>query len=341
MLLLAVSLLKLLSYFNMKAAFTICANNYMASAKVLKGSFNKYHPDIPFHIILVDKPDAVLNCNSYDKECIKFIDEIVKNVDDLSLRFNISELCTTVKPYVFEHLFKTYTKVVYLDPDIKIYAPLTECWKALQTYTFALTPHLMSPVDDGKIPSDFYTLRTGIFNLGFIGISLNEETPRFLKWWGDRLLKYGYSRWDEGMFYDQIWANYIPVMFPNYYIIRHPGYNVANWNWHERMIAEPAGSFMVNADYPLVFFHFSSYKYADPATYCKYNTRYNRNNRTDLATVFDGYYNDLTKAGQAVAGKSTPFYQQQYMANVMKIDKARPVKQKIKRKLIKLIEAIF
>lgn len=325
----------------MEAAFTICANNYLASAKVLKESFAQQHPDIPFRIMIVDKPDTTLDYADFYQEDTEFIENIVEDIDGLSQRFNISELCTTVKPFVFKHMFKTYQQVVYLDPDIKIYAPLTECWQALQSHTFVLTPHLMSPVDDGKVPSDLYTLRTGIFNLGFIGISLREETPRFLAWWGDRLLKYGYSRWDEGMFYDQIWANYIPVMFPDYHIIRHLGYNMANWNWHERQLAKPAANFMVNGDYPLVFFHFSSYKYNEPSVYCKYNTRYNRDNRHDLAPVFDEYYNDLAKAGQEITGRSIPVYQQQYMDNVMKEDKARPFKQKIKRKLIKLIESIL
>jgi hypothetical protein len=323
----------------MKAAFTICANNYLAQAKVLKESFNKYHPDIPFLIVLTDKKSNSINYNDYYPGDILFVDDIVDiNVDELSLKFNISELSTTVKPFVFKYFFNSYNQVVYLDPDIKVYSHLTECWQALSNYTFVLTPHLMNPVDDGKKPSDLDTLRTGMFNLGFIGLAKGNELDKFLSWWGDRLLAYGFTAWDKGMFYDQIWANYIPVMFNNFYILKHYGYNVANWNWHERVLTYTNYEWKVNETWPLVFFHFSSYKYLKPELLCVYNTRYSRENRIDLVPIFDEYYSDLKKAGIEITLKIPAVYQDQYMEQIMKSDAERPLIKKIKRKLIRYIE---
>jgi len=326
----------------MNASFTICANNYLSSAKVLKESFSKYHPEIPFFIVLVDRKDASLNYNDFGGDSILFIDDIVDlNVSELSFKFNISELCTTLKPFVFTYLFKNNTKVVYIDPDIKVYAPLKECWDALNEHSFVLTPHLMSPIDDGKMPSDFMTLRTGIFNLGFIGLSAGAETDKFLSWWGERLLVYGYNDWDNGMFYDQIWANYIPVLFNKYYILKHYGYNVANWNWHERYIKIVDGEFIVNDKYPLVFFHFSSYKYAYPNILCRYNTRCSKENRPDLAPIFNGYYNDLTIAGAENMENVKAFYHQQNTDHVWKVNAPqRMLIRKIIRRLIKILKAI-
>jgi len=327
----------------MNAAFTICANNYLASAKVLKDSFSTYHPEIPFFIVLVDKEDPSLNYTDFCKDNILYINDIAGlDIDDLSKRFNIAELCTTVKPFIFKYLFKKYTQVVYLDPDIKVYSPLTECWEALKKYTFVLTPHLMTPIDDDKKPTDFITLRTGIFNLGFIGLSSGGEMDGFLDWWGERVLKYGYTNWNEGMFYDQIWANYIPVMFNNYYILKHFGYNVANWNWHERFIEKINESLIVNDKYPLVFFHFSSYKYSSPEILCQYNTRYSRDNRADLIPIFDDYYNDLTKAGARITNNLKAYYQERYLEyKWQRSAPDRTIAKKIKRRIIKFLDAII
>jgi hypothetical protein len=324
----------------MRVSFTICANNYLAQAKVLKESFTKHNPAIPFFIILVDKSDPTLNYADFYKESILLINDVVDiDINQLCLKFNIAELCTTVKPFIFQYFFKQYNQVVYLDPDIKVYAPLTECWDALQKYTFVLTPHLMNPIDDGNAPSDLDTLRTGIFNLGFIGLAKGNELDKFLSWWGDRLLVYGYTAWDKGMFYDQIWANYIPVMFNSFYILKHYGYNVANWNWHERVLTYTNYEWKVNEAWPLVFFHFSSYKYLKPELLCVYNTRYSRENRIDLVPIFDEYYSDLKKAGIDTTLKIPAIYQDQYMEQIMKLDAERPLIKKIKRKLIRYIES--
>ncbi|TFF38822.1 glycosyltransferase family protein [Mucilaginibacter psychrotolerans] len=326
----------------MKVAYTICANNYLASAKVLKESFTKHHPDTRLFIVLVDKKSPVLDYDEFCGDSILFVDQLVDlDIDALSLKFSLAELCTTVKPFVFKYFFKQYDTVVYIDPDIKVYAPMTDVWEALQKHTFVLTPHLMNPVDDGKIPSDFYTLRTGIFNLGFLGLAKGTELDKFLNWWGERLLVYGYTNWDKGMFYDQIWANYIPVMFDNYHILKHYGYNVANWNWHERTLAKSGDGYTVNGKYPLVFFHFSSYRYATPMVLCKYNTRYNRFNRPDIAEVVDEYYTSLKAAGADKVKEIPAFYQEQFLVQELKMFAARPLREKIRNRLTKIVERIF
>ncbi|RFZ85796.1 glycosyl transferase [Mucilaginibacter terrenus] len=326
----------------MRTAFTICANNYLAAAKVLRDSFNRHHPEIPFFIILADERTALITYDAFAKENIIFARDILElELDELSQKFSIAELCTTLKPFVFQYFFRSNDQVVYIDPDIKVYSPLIDCWEALNKYTFVLTPHLMSPVDDGCVPSDFYTLRTGIFNLGFIGLSKGEELPKFLTWWGERLLVYGYSDWDNGMFYDQIWANYIPVMFNNYLILKHPGYNVANWNWHERLLEKCENGWQVNKDYPLVFFHFSSYRYNNPKVLCAYNTRYNRVNRPDIAAVIDDYYISLKAAGADTVMNLPVYFNEQYQKHKLKVLARRPLKEKIKNRLNKIINSIF
>jgi hypothetical protein len=65
----------------------------------------------------------------------------------------------------------------------------------------------------------------------------------------------------------------MPALYDNYFILKHPGYNMANWNLHERQLFIEKTSF-VNDEYPLCFFHFSSYKFNNPEQICSYLTRY-------------------------------------------------------------------
>jgi hypothetical protein len=142
------------------------------------------------------------------------------------------------------------------------------------------------------------------------------------------------------MFYDQIWANYIPVMFNNYLILKHYGYNVANWNWHERTLTKSGGEWMVNEKYPLTFFHFSSYRYSAPLVLCNYNTRYNRFNRPDIAEVVDEYYADLKAAGAMRYGKARLITRHNTVYE-LKMLAARPLKEKVRNRLSKMVEKYF
>ena len=95
-------------------------------------------------------------------------DVSIPDVNELSRKFNIVELNTTVKPLYFKHFFFTLhvSQVIYLDPDIQVYAPLVEVMKGLNKVMITLPPHILLPVDDEFTPNDKHILPTRIFNLG-------------------------------------------------------------------------------------------------------------------------------------------------------------------------------
>ena len=59
-------------------------------------------------------------------------------------KYSIVELSTAVKPYAFEYLFRSQAvdRIIYLDPDIKIYSGLHKIIAALDTadIVFDTTP---------------------------------------------------------------------------------------------------------------------------------------------------------------------------------------------------------
>ena len=281
----------------MDVAFTICSNNYLAHAKTLGDSFLEYHPNSKFIIGLVDKYNPELDYSIFSSFDIILVEDIsIPNFQDLNSKYTITELNTAVKPTYIHFIFNKYKpqKLLFIDPDIIVTSRFDEVFKALDTKNIVLTPHICSPIDDEFAPSDFHTLRGGIFNLGFIGLSEYENVKEFISWWHDRVIKYGYADFSRSMFYDQLWINYVPAFFDNYYILKHPGYNMANWNLHERSITSSEnGIFIINGKYPLRFFHFSGYKFSNPENICAYQTRYNFETRPDLIAIFSLYHQKL------------------------------------------------
>ena len=165
-----------------------------------------------------------------------------------------------------------------------------------------LTPHLTSPLDDDKRPNEQDLLYNGTYNLGFIGVRRGEETDRILSWWERRCLDNGFSEGRTGLFVDQKWMNLVPAFFEGVAILKHPGCNMAYWNLHERMLSPATeGGYVVNANRPLCFFHFSGIVVADPAMLSKNTDRFTLADRPDLQRVFAAYKAAVTEMGNMAA----------------------------------------
>jgi hypothetical protein len=281
-------------------AFTICSNNYFAFAKVLAKSWIQHHPNSKFVIVLVDEENEHVDYKFHNDVDVWSLERLqLANLDELVCRYNITELNTAVKADAFLKIFEWYNaeKVLYIDPDIQVFSAFTEVEEALNTYNIVVTPHYCTPIDDGCSTTDFKMLGSGLFNLGFLGLSHLEKVKDFLYWWRERLYKYAYCDLANNLFYDQAWINYIVVFFDNYYVLKNPGYNVANWNFHERTIQENGEGYTVNEKYPLRFFHFSGYKLKNPEQFAFYHTRFTWNSRPDMARLYSQYRDLLLDNG--------------------------------------------
>jgi hypothetical protein len=175
---------------------------------------------------------------------------------------------------------------------------LAEVDELLETASVALTPHAYTPImPDGKEPTDNLFLRFGIYNLGFIALNQNDETLRLARWWKDRTFTSGFRRPASGQFVDQLYINLAPILFDGVSLLRHDGYNVAPWNFHERMLSVKDGLYWVNANRPLVFFHFSSFRIDSGELPIHNYNRYAMRDRPDLVDLHASYNDELKNAG--------------------------------------------
>lgn len=230
-----------------------------------------------------------------DCEIVEVENIYIEDFDSMVKKYTIVELLTSVKPFYITWFFQQYTnidKITYFDPDIMIFESLTGIENSLDVFDIILTPQSTNPINDNYLPTELHVMRTGIYNLGFIAVKRSANTNAMLQWWQSRLKDQCIIDLTRGLFVDQLWANLIPAYFDKVLIPKHPGYNMAHWNLHERKLSFSNGKYFAN-DLPLVFFHFSHYSPGKPNEIAAYHTRYNFETRPDLKEIYATYKNAL------------------------------------------------
>jgi hypothetical protein len=280
-----------------RAACTIVSLNYLAYARTLCESFLRFHPNLKFYVLLVDRlpEDIDLAAEPFELLLVENLD--ISYFKAVAFKYGVVELNTNVKPTFLKKLMGLgIDHLIYFDPDILICSRVDIIYEALETNAIIITPHCTSP-NNGDLYAELLLLRNGVFNLGFIAVSKTEEAHRFLTWWEDRCLSSGYSERWTGLFVDQKWINLVPCYFDSITVLKHSGCNVAYWNLHERVLEETTGSWIVNGEVPLVFFHFSGINVDGGSRISKYTDQFTLESRPDLMKLFSDYRDRLIQYG--------------------------------------------
>jgi len=222
----------------------------------------------------------------------------------------VVELCTAVKGPAAEVLSQRsgVDKIMYIDPDIKLFSSLSTLEAMLDQHEILLTPHLLDAEQDiGAIQdNEISALKHGVYNLGFFAARTSGQGLEFIRWWADRLRLFCRDDIPAGLFTDQRWCDLAPAFFSGLCIVRDRGCNVATWNIaHRRLSKNDAGVFLV-AGTPLRFYHFTSYDNGNGAAMLM---RY-ASNQAIAHELWDTYGKDLAAEGQGDACYKGWFYGQ-------------------------------
>ena len=304
------------------AACTIIARNYLPAARVLAKSFLRHHPDATFAALVVDDVNRDVDPAVEPFGVLRLDDIGIEHDEALRMAaiYDVMELCTAVKPWLLDVLLAAGADVaIYLDPDIKVYAPLEEAVSAAIESGIVLTPHVTKPLPrDGLNKSETQVLLSGIYNLGFIALSGNVS--EFLSFWKERLRRECIAEPEQMRFVDQRWVDFVPGIWPAH-IVRDPSYNVAYWNLDHRTVTIKDGRYFVDG-FPLHFFHFSGYSPDAPYLLSKHQEPRPRillSDFPDVARLCDEYDADLLANGYGQDGSTEYAFGQ--LANGLKLDR--------------------
>lgn len=253
--------------------FTSCVNNYLPKARVLAKSVKRFHPDWEFVLCLGEEPPDGFNIENepFDR-LLLFSDLNIENYQSWLFRHRIVEICTAAKGPALKYFLEAeqQKKVIYLDPDIKVFDSLSEIDALLEIHSVILTPHLRKPVpSENVVETEICSLIHGVYNLGFDDVQ-------------------------HGLFTDQRWIDLAPAFFENIFILRSPAYNVATWNLCERSLSDNGNGNIIVDGIPLKFYHFTSY---DSGNGLKIAQTF-FNDMPLLQRLWDDYNIDLRAEGQ-------------------------------------------
>ena len=259
-----------------ECAFTIVAKNYIGLAKILEQSLHQHDVGTDFRIYVADEfkekfvtlPSEVLIA----KDVLNGLTE--EQWTDMSFKYDLTEFCTAIKPFCFEHVFADgYEKAYYFDPDIYVFSSIQPISKTLDSHSMALTPQIagIHTHYTGEHPEWAMNVN-GIFNLGFCAIRNDEWGNHVIQWWKERLRDQAFADRSVGQFTDQKWMDWIPALLgEKLCVLQSLGMNMAPWNYFERRLHQDEKGLipvtfrsddMPQRDDHLVFVHFAGYDYA-------------------------------------------------------------------------------
>jgi len=283
----------------MVSACTIIARNYLAHARVLADSFRHHHPAGEFTVLLIDDEERQWDDGRSGLRVLR-LHEIgldPQEIRRLAAIYDVTELATAVKPPLLRHLLDRRRHVVYLDPDVCVYAPLDDLATLAERHGIVLTPHATAPFPvDERCVQEPDILSAGVYNLGFVGVGRGSGT--FLDWWWTKTRRQALIDPARMLFTDQRWVDLVPCYF-DAFIHKARGCNAAYWNLHERDLAWTGDEYVVDGE-RLTFFHFSGYDPRSPHLLSRHQRDRPRvllSEHPALARICGDYAGRLARAG--------------------------------------------
>ncbi len=274
---------------------TVVAKNYLPRARVLVDSLRAHHPGATVYVLLADAPEGRFDPAQEPFTCLQLQDLDLPRPRELTFRYGVVELCTAVRPFLFRMLLgRGHERLVYLDPDMRVYAPLDQALRALDHANVVLTPHLCAPLE----PSERHILVCGAYNLGFLGLHQGAAAEDLLAWLCSRLLHECLFAPAQGLFVDQRWMDLAAGLVDGVHVLRDPGYNVGHWNISQRTLTGSAAKPLVNG-VPLALFHYSGF---DPARPERLSRHADEGPAVEpLATMLASYAREVFAKGEEAA----------------------------------------
>ena len=243
---------------------TVAAVNYLASVELLAESLRQHHPELVLSVLVVDgHPGDVFDGLPFDVVLPAALGLPDGTFAEMATYYDATELSTALKPFFLQYLLAEGDDVVmYLDPDIEVFASLDDLFALGDRVPIVLTPHVTQPMPrDGLHAREEAIFLSGQFNLGFIVV--NRRALEFLEYWTERTTRHALRKVEAGYFTDQRWIDAVPVFF-EHEVVRDLGCNVAYWNLHERTLAVDESGAWTAGGVALRFFHFSGHDADDP-----------------------------------------------------------------------------
>ncbi|MBC6450495.1 FkbM family methyltransferase [Actinokineospora xionganensis] len=216
-----------------------CAD--LPAARIAAETFRRHHPSATFVTLLVDGPRA---------DGVIVPADMGIGADELAVLatgHTAREACVALRPRLMEWLLgKHDSPVLYLDPWVRVYAPLVP---HLGDAALALVPKVLRPLPADGLRPDAEALRAaGVYDEGFVVAAHGAE--HFLHSWAEASTADPAS---AGAFLDGA-----PALV-DHRVLRDPGLGLSRWNAAQRPLALTADGSVTSGGAPLRSVNFAGF----------------------------------------------------------------------------------
>jgi len=216
---------------------------------------------LPFHVTILaidDLAEAILYSNIQPEWTIIRISSLkdpeLSQLEEVRPR---REFCWTAAPALLRHivaLAPANSLVGYVDADLMFFQDPFHLYNELgHDESILIHEHRFS---FDRIDSES---SSGRFNVGFIGIRVNDESNRCVERWRNQVIDCCELDPDRGHCGDQAYLNEWPSLYPGLHILENLGAGVAPWNLRAYRVGGKPNHPRVNGQL-INFFHYHSFR---------------------------------------------------------------------------------
>lgn len=182
---------------------------------------------------------------------------------------------TYLRPKAILDAFKRgYEAVILLGADTEFFSQPRE--DLLDNKDAFVTMYTYEPYPDEILyPNNIQTIEVGQINADYIGFRKTEKVISWLTWLDKQMSKYIVINKPYNKIYlDQGWFSTCFSFLDKVEIIRELGYNVANYNLHNRGLQKLNNKWIMKDGSPLVLFHYAGFEKGKEENISKHQDRY-------------------------------------------------------------------
>lgn len=190
--------------------------------------------------------------------------------------------CSLRPKAVLDAFERGYDAVWLLGADTEFFASPRALYTVLEDNDMFVTmyTHESYGQEDDLYPNDYDTFMVGQINADLVGFRKSDQVIKFLKWLDKRVETKAVYRGRD--FVDQVWMSMCFSFVDKVAVIRELGYNVGNYNMHNRYMNpslsrgdpnKPTYWSMADCS-PLVLFHYAGLEKGKEEFVSKHQNRY-------------------------------------------------------------------
>jgi len=234
-------------------------SNYLAQGLALWRSLARHDAAAVLWVLALDDATAAVWRGLDDPRCrvIPLADLLAADPELAAVQAARprNEFIFTLTPCLVRHLWRTQPDadvLTYLDADLYFFSDSAPIRRELGDSSVLVVAHRYPAWHDD-------TARYGRFNVGVLAFRDDENGRACIDWWRERCLDSCALAADGVHYGDQKYLDAWPRRFARVVELRHPGVNVAPWNWaRSRFVLLDQGVWVDGA--PLIVFHFAQFR---------------------------------------------------------------------------------